>query len=292
MSAHLALGLGLALVAAFLFNLSYMLQHQALDGGPSVDIAHPLATVKSLFEDKPWLIGTGAGASGFLIYAVSLAFAPLSLVQAFLASGLAFAVPLSVRLAGHVLTRRDTVGAIVMTSALVLLAIGTGTHESTNSFDTWTLGAVTAGTVLISVLLVFARGERRVEALAVAGGLLFGISDAVINALVGIIKTGFVNLFESPWLWICVATNLAAFFTWQRALQEGKSKALVAVVLMTAATNVLAIGAGFLVFGDALGASSVWQAVHMSCFAAIAVAIWLLAPAQVAATASEPEAAA
>ena len=291
MSAHLALGLGLALASAFLFNLSYMLQHQALDGGPSVDIVHPLATVKSLFEDKPWLIGTVAGAGGFVIHGVALAFAPLSLVQAFLASGLAFAVPMSVHMTGHVLTRRDTIGATVMTSALVLLAVGSGSHESTNSFDTLVLGSVTAGTVIISVLLVFVRGERRVEALSFAGGLLFGISDALINALVGILKEGFVTLLVSPWLWICVATHLAAFFVWQRALQEGKSKALVTVVLMTASTNVLAIGAGFLVFGDSLGTSPAWQAVHIACFAAVAVATWLLAPAQVAATVREAEAA-
>lgn len=289
MSAHLALGLGLALVAAFLFNLSYMLQHEALDGGPSVDIAHPVATVKSLFNDKPWLIGTVAGAAGFAIYAISLAFAPLSLVQAFLASGLAFAVPMSVRLTGHVLTRRDTAGAFVMTSALVLLAVGTGSHEATNSFEPLVLASVTVGTVVVSLLLVLVRGNRRAEALSIAGGLLFGISDAVINALVGILRTGFVNLIESPWLWICIATNLGAFFTWQRALQEGRSKALVAVVLMTAATNVLAIGAGFVVFGDALGASPAWEAVHIACFAAIAIAIWLLAPAQVAFTATEPD---
>ena len=283
MHAGLAFGLLLSLTAAFLFNLSYMLQHGALDGGPEVDLRHLAATVKALFSYKPWLIGTLAGAAGFVIYAISLAFAPLSLVQAFLASGLAFAVPMSVRMAGHQLTRRDTVGVSLMTLALVLLAVGTGDHADPNSFTTSTLALFTAATVgvaLISALVL--RGDRSAEGLAVAGGLLFGISDALINALVGIVKQGPLSLIESPWLWICIATNLGAFFTWQRSLQTGRSKVLVIVVLMTAATNVLAIGAGFLVFGDPLGSSSFWEAVHIGCFAAIGVAIWMLAPAQAA----------
>ena len=170
-----------------------------------------------------------------------------------------------------------------MTLALVLLAVGTGDHADPNSFTTSTLALFTAATVgvaLISALVL--RGDRSAEGLAVAGGLLFGISDALINALVGIVKQGPLSLIESPWLWICIATNLGAFFTWQRSLQTGRSKVLVIVVLMTAATNVLAIGAGFLVFGDPLGSSSFWEAVHIGCFAAIGVAIWMLAPAQAA----------
>ena len=289
MNAELAFGLLLSLTAAFLFNLSYMLQHGALDGGPEVDLKHPISTLKGLFSDKPWLIGTFTGAAGFVIYATSLAFAPLSLVQAFLASGLAFAVPMSVRMAGHQLTRRDTVGVSVMTLALVLLAVGTGDHSASNSFTPETLAVFTAATVGMALLFpLILRGDRSAEALAVAGGLFFGISDALINALVGIIKQGPMQLIESPWLWICIATNIGAFFTWQRSLQIGRTKVLVIVVLMTAATNVLAIGAGFLVFGDPLGSSALWEAVHIVCFAAIGVAIWMLAPAQAAISATPP----
>jgi drug/metabolite transporter (DMT)-like permease len=288
MDPGLALGLALALVAAFLFNLSYMLQHEALDGGPDVDLMHPLRTVTGLFSDRAWLLGTLTGAGGLAIYTAALALAPLSLVQAFLASGLAFAVPMSVRIAGHVLTRRDTVGAILMTTSLVMLAVGTGEHTSTNSFKSTDLAICTAVTVLPAIGLAIAiRGERRAEALALAGGLFFGISDVLINALVGILKTGFVNLVESPWLIVCIATNLAAFFTWQQSLQIGKAKILAIVVLMTAATNVLAIGAGFVVYGDSLGVSTAWKTVHVICFAAIGVAVWLLAPAQAAITALE-----
>jgi len=283
MQAGLAFGLLLALASAYLFNLSYILQHGAFDRGPEVDLKHPITTLRALFSDRPWLIGTVAGAVGFVLNAVALAFAPLSLVQAFLASGLAFAVPMSVRMAGHKTSTRDVVGVSVMTAALILLAFGTGEQPESNSFSAATLLLVTLVTVGASLAFgLLVRGDRAAEALAIAGGLLFGISDALVNALVGVIKTGADQLITSPWLWICIASNVGAFFAWQRSLQIGRTKVLVLIVLMTATTNVLAIGAGFAVFGDPLGATALWEAVHIFCFVAVGVSIWMLAPAQAA----------
>ena len=287
MDAGMALGLALALSAAFLFNYSYLLQHGALDGGPSIDARHPITTLKALFSDRPWLMGTLAGLVGFVLHAVALALAPLSIVQAFLASGLAFAVPMSVRMAGHQLTRRDTLGASLMTLALVLLAVGSGEHGATNEFDSGTLALFSALALAAAAsMALLIKGGRRAEALALAAGLFFGLGDALINALVGIIHDGLVDLLISPWLWLCVIANLAAFFTWQSSLQVGRTKVLAVVVLMTAATKISAIGAGFAVFGDSLGSNGFWQAVHVGCFIAIAVAGLMLAPAQAAITAA------
>ena len=293
MDPGMALGLGLALGAAFLFNYSYMIQHGALDGGPEIDLRRPVATVRSLFSDRRWMLGLVVGAVGFVMHAVALGLAPLSIVQAFLASGLVFAVPMSVKMAGHKLTTRDTAGATLMTVALVLLAIGTGEHGSTNDFDPWSLGLYTAVTIALAVVAsVAVRGERRAESLALAAGLLFGIADALINALVGLISGGIVALLASIWLWLCIATNLGAFAGWQKSLQVGRTKVLAIVVLMTAATKISAIGAGFVVFSDSLGETTAWKVIHVLCFVSIAIAGLMLAPAQAAITAAvelEPE---
>jgi len=287
MDAGMALGLLLALAAAFLFNLSYMLQHGALDGTPELTLKRPLRTVRVLFANGKWLAGTFVGIAGFALHAFALALAPLSIVQAFLASGLAFAVPMSVRMAGHVLTARDSVGATMMVTALVLLAFGTGEHGATNDFDPAVLGGFAAAMALLAISGVLVRGRRRPEALALAAGAMFGLGDALINALVGIARGGFPDLVSSPWLLACIAANAAAFFVWQQSLQSGRAKVLAVVVLMTAATKISAISAGFAVFGDSLGATPAWEAIHASCFAAIAVAGWMLAPAQAAITVSE-----
>lgn len=283
----MAIGLLLALAAAFLFNLSYLLQHGALDGGPEISVRRPLATLGNLFADRRWLAGTLVGLGGFVLHTAALALAPLSIVQAFLASGLAFAVPMSVRMAGHVLTTRDAVGATMMTTALVLLAFGSGEHGATNDFEPGLLGAFTVAMFVIAVAGALVRGARRPEALALSSGVLFGLGDALINALVGIVGDGIHEFVLSPWLIACIAANVAAFFVWQQSLQAGRAKVLAVVVLMTAATKISAIGAGFAVFGDSLGASPTWEAVHVGCFIAIAIAGLMLAPAQAAITQAE-----
>lgn len=286
----MAIGLLLALAAAFLFNLSYLLQHGALDGGPSIDARRPLSTLKGLFSDAKWLLGALAGLGGFVLHTVALALAPLSIVQAFLASGLAFAVPMSIRMAGHVLTTRDAIGATLMTSALVLLAFGSGEHGATNDFEPGLLLGFTVAMFAVAGLSMLIRGARRAEAVAIAAGVLFGLGDALINALIGVLHGGIVDLVTSPWLAACVFANLAAFFVWQRSLQvAGPGKILAVVVLMTAATKISAIGAGFAVFGDSLGSTPTWEAIHVACFATIAVAGLMLAPAQAAITATELE---
>ena len=287
MDAGMALGLLLALSAAFLFNLSYMLQHGALGGTPELTLRRPLRTVKVLFGDRKWLAGTSVGLAGFGLHAFALALAPLSIVQAFLASGLAFAVPMSVRMAGHVLTARDSIGATMMVTALVLLAFGTGEHGATNDFEPVTLGGFAVAMAALAAGGTLVRGRRRPEALALAAGAMFGLGDALINALVGIVRGGLVDLATSPWLLACIAANAAAFFVWQQSLQSGRAKVLAVVVLMTAATKISAIGAGFAVFGDSLGATPSWEAIHALCFAAIGLAGWMLAPAQAAITVSE-----
>jgi len=286
MDPGMALGLTLALGAAFLFNYSYMIQHGALEGGPEINFRRPLGTVRELARHRRWMLGLVVGLVGFVMHAVALGLAPLSIVQAFLASGLVFAVPMSVRMAGHKLTVRDTAGATLMTVALVLLAFGTGEHGATNEFEPWSLGLYTAVTIALAVAAAAAvRGERRAEALALAAGLLFGIADALINALVGIASDGLFALLLSVWLWLCIATNLGAFFGWQKSLQVGTTKILAIVVLMTAATKISAIGAGFAVFSDSLGETTAWKLVHILCFVSIAIAGLMLAPAQAAITA-------
>jgi hypothetical protein len=62
------------------------------------------------------------------------------------------------------------------------------------------------------------------------------------------------------------------------------------IALMTAGTNVVSIIGGLVVFGDPLGHRPAMAVVHVLAFVVVALAAWLLAPAQAAVTAgAEPE---
>src|SRR4051812_50177720 len=70
-----------------------------------------------------WALGMGTNLFGSLLHIGALAVAPLTLVQAFSAGGLALVVPASSRIARSPLHRAEYVAVGVIIAALVALAI-------------------------------------------------------------------------------------------------------------------------------------------------------------------------
>lgn len=93
-------GLALALAASVALNTSYVLQHRGAAAVPRITPRAPLATLRGLLASRWWAAGALAGMAGWAMHVGALSSAPLSLVQAFVAGGLALAVPLAARLAG------------------------------------------------------------------------------------------------------------------------------------------------------------------------------------------------
>ena len=241
----------------------------------------PLRAIKELFTHPLWLIGGVIGLAGMVVYVIALDYAPLSLVQAFLAGGLILTVPLAMIIGGHKPTPREITGAGLMTFALVLFAFGTEAEGPTNHYDVRGLAILIGGASLLGIILGW-RGTKvgPVELVGLASGLFYGASDALFNALVGIAHHGFLALVKSPWTYICAMTAIGAFLCLQRAFKDGKEKPVGVIALMTAATNITAIGAGLLVFHDPLGVNRSWEIIHAFAFGLVLVAGWLLASAQ------------
>ena len=283
MSGTVLLGVLLGLLSSVLFNTSYLIQHKALDGeGPSLEFAKaPLRSIKELLTAPVWVFGGVIGLAGMVVYVVALSFAPLSLVQAFLAGGLILTVPLAAIIGNHTPTSREITGASLMTVALVLFAFGTKADGPTNHYDIHGLAVLIGVACFLGIILGW-RGTKAgpVELVGLASGLFYGASDALFNALVGIAHHGLLALVKSPWTYICALTAIGAFVCLQRAFKDGQEKPVGVIALMTAATNITAIGAGLLVFHDPLGINPFWETVHAIAFVFVLVAGWLLASAQ------------
>lgn len=85
----LAMGLVLALLSTAALSYGFYLQHTASGTLPALSLRHPLSSLSSLFTNWKWLAGFVTGLSGWALYIVALRFAPLSLVQATSAGGVA-----------------------------------------------------------------------------------------------------------------------------------------------------------------------------------------------------------
>ena len=136
--------------------------------------------------------------------------APLSLVQAFSAAGLALVVPASARVAGSPGTGQSASRRGII-AALALLAIS----PATTSAAPWAprlrllfLGLSASRCGRCSAAM---RGPRRGAALALAARVLYGLSDAASEGFTSAAGHGVLGAVLSPWPPVIVALCAAAF---------------------------------------------------------------------------------
>jgi hypothetical protein len=278
----LALGLSLALVASVALNASYLLQHAGSTAG-AIEITprRPVATLASLLRSPLWALGAVLGVGGWALHVGALSRAPLSLVQAFVAGGLALTVPMAAIGLGHRARSDERRAAGLMVVALVLLSLGLHGAGRHAAYAPIVLGGYLAALGAVAAMLAAVDGgARRAPALGLAGGTLYGAADLAIKALT---RHGVGSALTSPWIVAAALATVGAFFAFQRGLQLGRPVTVIA--LMTAATNVTSIAGGFVVFGDPLGRTPLLAVLHAIGFGLVAVAAWRLAPSQASLTA-------
>jgi enterochelin esterase-like enzyme len=263
-------GLLLALGAAALINLGFLFQHRGLsdrrrDGLP--------ATVRSAFHSRVWLGGQVLGWIGFAAQVLAVAIAPLALVQAFAAGGLALSVPLAARIFGHPITRVQRYAVFLMAAGLAALPFGYGAaHDRLQSGTLAIVLGILGGLALIANI-ARSRGAR-----AVAAGIFYGAADAAIKAVsVNLGPHGWGALM-SGWTVVAAVGTFAGFLAFQSALAQ--DNAIGAISLMNGFAALAAMLCGLLAFGESLGANPAAIAVHLVAIAVVLGCVPKLAGAQ------------
>jgi drug/metabolite transporter (DMT)-like permease len=239
------IGLTVAFASALVTNTAYSLEHDAAAALPPLSPRRPLRSVKLLLGDRRWLLSFGAETAGWLMYVAALRLAPLALVQAIAASGVAVLAFATAR--GHPsrLARREQVAVVLGIAGLMLLAFSlVDTTESDQrpavaGVVIWLAACGGGAVLLIAIPTRFARAAS----LGLAAGLLF--ADGDISA----------KLAGYGWLWlVALATLIVAYAVGTSVLQWAyqRGDALTAAGLATMATNAVPIAAGFVLFGETL----------------------------------------
>ena len=228
----IAVALVLALASAVALNWGYVAQHGAASGLPPLRLRKPVASLRALFAHRRWLVGFLVGIGGWALYVVALRLAPLSLVQAASAGGIAILA----LLVPERLTRAERAGVVVATAGLLLLAISlagsnAGGHGTALGVAAW-LGASAAAAACIAAL-------RTGAALGTAAGILYGAGDVATKA-----AAGGRFLFVPP----LFAAHGLAFACLQLGFQRGR--ALSTIGPATLLTNSLPIAAGIVLFAE------------------------------------------
>lgn len=265
-------GLLLALASAALINIGFLLQHRGLRRAPAGRV---ITRMRRVLRDRCWLTGQAIGWLGFVTQIVAVAIAPLALVQAFAAGGLALSVPVAAGMFHHRIGRHQILAVIVIAAGLATLPIGFSTAR--DHLDDGSLVVVVA--ICAAGGLAIARA-RRGWTRAIAAGVFYGIADAAIKAVsLGWDRHG-LGAVASGWTVVAAAGTFAGFLAFQSALEQ--DGAVAAISLMNALAALVALGCGLGAFGESLGANAGVVAAHLLAIAVILAAVPVLAVAQAA----------
>ena len=254
-----------AVAAALGINAGYVVQHRGLATVPRVEPRRPLATVAALLRSPRWLAGAALGYAGLALEIVALTALPLSTVQATIGAGLVVVAVLARRLDGVPAGRAAALGALLAVAALGVLAVVTPPAPAyAPAPSPWALAA--AAGIVAGAAWMAARRLRSAMGLALAAGLLYGVTGIAMAALAPLLAGAVPSLgVAAVALPTGALVTAAGFLSFQRALQHGRPLAVVTV--MMGAMNVVAIAGGIVVLGDPLAAGAPARAAQLAALA-------------------------
>ena len=272
------IGLILALGCAAFTGVAMLCKHRGAVAAPDVAMRSPLRSAAALFRSRWWVIGFALAALGWALHVVALSMAPLSLVQAVIAGGLALLAVPARRWFGVAVGTRDLIGLGLCAAGLGFLALTAGHAKEDGAFTHSTMLAFEGGTLALSGVLLVASAHRRLISsgwllLAVAAGTSIGVSDVAIKALAETVPSSPLSVF-SPWTAMAIVGGIGGFLALARGLQLGEPMAV--IVAFSASATLSAITGGVLVFGDPLGSDAIDVVARCLAFVAVIGAAALL----------------
>jgi drug/metabolite transporter (DMT)-like permease len=209
-------------------------------------------------------------------------------VQAILSGGLVFLALLAERFFGFHLGRRQWAGMTITAAGLAMIGL-TATAEGPQHSSLAALIAVETAILAIGVGLVRISTRHDVEQhgeallLAIAAGVLFGVSDVAIKYLTHAHGPLFGLL--SPWTLTALISFVISFYASAGSLQIGDATEVIAIT--SVAANLSAILGGILVFGEPIGSGAVGIIGRLLAFGLV-IAGAALVPAPLRATSDPP----
>ena len=293
----LQIGILLALLSAAAANLAFFYKHRGACAAMKVDLRHPVRTGIALWRSKWFAIGMLVGLVGWVLHVVAMSLAPLSVVQAVVAGGVAMIAVMADRVFGLRVGRRQWWGIGLTAVGLMLLGItmpaSAGSHSSYSvaamvSFEAALLGI--GALLVVGPRAAGAKAEHHGIALAAAAGILFGVCNVGVKALSGTMgHTGIIGIL-SPWTAVAIIGSVGAFYASARSLQDGGAVEVIAIT--GTAASITCIAGGILVFSDPMPRTALGIVVQGIAFVLVIAASALTPAPRAAGPAAAPAAAA
>lgn len=236
----------LALVAAALFAVASVLQARGTEGLPDTG-ATGAGFLVTLAKRKTWLAGITADILGFVVQAWALAVGSLMLVQPLLVSTLLFALPLAAMYEHRRLSGREWFwAALLFASLVVFMVLG----QPTAGIDDpklvhWIIPLVVIIPLVAACVSVGSRlghGTWRSLVLAVAAGVLLGVSAPLTKTGIAAFGDGLVSGFTSWEFWAMAVTATLGTLWQQSSYQAGDVQTSLPTVTVLKPLVAMALG--------------------------------------------------
>lgn len=251
--ASLLLAVPAAVVGAACMGLASAAQARATKEVAVARILDP-GLLRGLARRPLWLIGMVATGAGLALQLVALAFAPLLVVQPLLITSLMFAGVFSARLERRSADAVMVAGSLTCVAGLasfLLLARPSGNDDVfTDTPQPYPLAiALTLLTLLGLGVSVIAHGSVRVLGLAVATGVLYGVTAGLMKIVAVQARADITEPFRNWALYLVCLVGPLGFLLSQNTFQQGRFLTP-ALAVITALDPLVGVGIGVWWMGE------------------------------------------
>ncbi|MEV5536413.1 DMT family transporter [Saccharopolyspora shandongensis] len=226
-----------AVVGAASFGLASAIQHRVTKQVPEVRTLSP----RMLFDlvRKPiWVLSIGTVLIGLSLQVVALAFGPLVLVQPLLVTSVLFGAGFAALLAHRKMDLVLALGGLACVGGLsAFLVLGRPSGQGTEFTGASILPLALALGLLVVLALVTARwlpGEVGVIGMAVATGVLYGVTAGLIKVVAGQFRSGgLAEPFQHWTLYAVCVIGPMGFLLSQQTFQRGRLMSPALAVITT-----------------------------------------------------------
>ena len=227
------LGLLFAVLAAVLFAVGAVLQHEAAERSKT-----PRGlSLRMMVKRKRWMFGQAATLCGTGTQVAALAVAPVAVVQPMLAVGLVVALGLRAIRTRQAPLRLELFGAALTTGGLAVFLVAAqpakGIHTAPPS-SIEVIAAVIVSVILVAGATLLGHGANGALACGTAAGVAAGIGAVLISVGVRSLQEGgWVHAFAGVAVWGAVVVAVVAIIGGQQAYARGAlAWSLPALILM------------------------------------------------------------
>ena len=276
----MVLYLALAVVASALMALGLLMMKTRSAYLPMAAGANVIGAIVAWIRDPMWIGGLSVQTLGYACYVIAVSRAPVSMVAVMGQGGIALFVVASVVILGERASPREWVGIAAIMLGMLMLTLSLQGGEADGAFEPGTLLVLTTLlTVAALAPMAIPRMNASGTAAAIFSGVAFGLGGLFTKAmtleLAGNAGSLALRIVSCPYVYALIVANIIGIVMLQNSFHS--ARAIIAMPLSGALSNIVPIVGGMIVFGERLPAGSIPAAMRVGAFALTIAAGALLA---------------